>query len=348
MHPLDPAALMTSLSRLVPNGEKLSSAEAMLAALLHTAMAGLGFLLTQLDEHLPLIPDSKNVLPEDWAKHGPSYYSFCYKHDKGCTSYLLKVTKLGHQTSVDAKPLKVRSLFYFHCASFLIGTIQDGEPVASFSFSTSSFISPEFFSDIDIDNTSLARAFHSSDEITELVDMLKLEIVSRILPASYEEGGAEQPGAASASHRRPEGQPPLCNPPTVNPLPINPQHPPGLSHLPAWFRRNMEQNFTSGASPMTQRPSGHNGSSFRWGITFNLPSHDPHHHHHDPHGRDGHRPWDYQHSRWTDQHHHWNNQHPHWTDQRHHWNNQHHHSVHDSDHHHQHSRVEDSWGHHHH
>lgn len=111
--PLDPAVLTSRLPSLLPgSAKKLNSAQDGLAALLHTAMVELGFRLVAVDEHSPPSPDLNNVLPEDWAKHGPGSYAFRYKHDQSSLEFLLKVSKLGNRTLVNAIALEVRHLLY--------------------------------------------------------------------------------------------------------------------------------------------------------------------------------------------------------------------------------------------
>ena len=75
-------------------------------------MVELGFRLVAVDEHSPPSPDLNNVLPEDWAKHGPGSYAFRYKHDQSSLEFLLKVSKLGNRTLVNAIALEVRHLLY--------------------------------------------------------------------------------------------------------------------------------------------------------------------------------------------------------------------------------------------
>lgn len=109
--PLDPAVLTSRLPDLLPEAaKKLNSAQDGLAALLHTAMAELGFRLIALGERSPPIPDLSNVLPEDWARNGPADYAFRYKHDQSSLEFLLKVSKLGNRTLFHAIALEARRL----------------------------------------------------------------------------------------------------------------------------------------------------------------------------------------------------------------------------------------------
>lgn len=119
--PLDPALLTNRLPNLLPEAaKKLSSAQDGLAALLHTAMAELGFRLIAIDEHSPLVPDLNNILPENWAKNGPGDYTFRYKHDQSSLEFLLKVSKLGNRTLFHAIALEARRFPHLHSHSCLI------------------------------------------------------------------------------------------------------------------------------------------------------------------------------------------------------------------------------------
>lgn len=106
--PLDPAVLTARIPSLLPGvTKKLDSAQDGLAVLLHAAMAELGFRLIAIDENSPPRPDLNNVLPEDWAKHGPGNYVFRYKHDQSSLEFLLNVSKLGNRTLFNAIALEV-------------------------------------------------------------------------------------------------------------------------------------------------------------------------------------------------------------------------------------------------
>lgn len=117
--PLDPAVLTARIPSLLPEAaKKLGSPQDGLAALLHTAMAELGFRLIAVDENSPPRSDLNNVLPEDWAKNGPGSYTFRYKHDQSSLEFLLKVSKLGNRTLFNAIALEVRRILHLNYGSF--------------------------------------------------------------------------------------------------------------------------------------------------------------------------------------------------------------------------------------
>lgn len=106
---LDPAALTSLLPTLLPPSAKnLDSPQHALAALLHTAMAAVGFRLIGVDESLVARQDLNNVLPEEWSLLGPGSFTFRYKHEQSSLEFVVKVIKLGSRTLVNAIALEVR------------------------------------------------------------------------------------------------------------------------------------------------------------------------------------------------------------------------------------------------
>ena len=113
---LDPSALIATLPSLLPEGKKtLDSPQDAIAALLHTALTAVSFRLTGVDESTrPSVSVSDNILPAGWNKHGPGYYTLVYKHDQSSLEFLIKLTKLGKRTVINAIALQVGDhLFYF-------------------------------------------------------------------------------------------------------------------------------------------------------------------------------------------------------------------------------------------
>ena len=222
---MDPAVLTGRLPSLLPEAaKKLDSAQDGLAALLHTAMVELGFRLIAVDENSPSRSDLNNILPEDWAKHGPGDYALRYKHDQSSLEFLLKVSKLGNRTLFHAIALEVRHPLRLNHGWFLIRTVQD-DNTASLDISTNDFTSSSFFPH-EIGSTPLVHGFISSNRITDLISQFKLKIISRILPALRKEGYVEQSEAASTSERAAAAQPPPDNQPGARPRAENPPYAP--------------------------------------------------------------------------------------------------------------------------
>jgi len=236
--------LTSRLPGLLPEAaKKLGSPQDGLAALLHTAMAELGFRLIAIDERSPLIPDLNNVLPKDWAQGGPANYTFRYKHDQSSLEFLLKVSKLGNRT-------------LFHAIAL------EDDKTASLDISTNDFISPSFFPH-DIGAAPLVHGFISSTRIADLMSRFKLQIVSHILPALRKEGYVEQSEAASTSERAARAQPLPDNQPTVHPRPENPPYEPDYPgpypYNPAIGRRDLDPFPVNPFSPPSLFPPNGGG-----------------------------------------------------------------------------------------
>lgn len=107
---LDPSALIATLPALLPGEKKtLNSPQDAIATLLHVALIALSFRLIGVDESTQSSMMPNNVLPDDWNKHGPGYYCFMYKHDQSSLDFVIKLTKLGQRTVINAIALQVGS-----------------------------------------------------------------------------------------------------------------------------------------------------------------------------------------------------------------------------------------------
>lgn len=105
---LDPAAICALLPTLLPpNSKKLNSPHDGIAALVHTALSTLAFRLIAVDEASTSISSASNILPEPWNQHGPGNYTFRYKHDQSSLEFVVKVSKLGTRTLINAIAVEV-------------------------------------------------------------------------------------------------------------------------------------------------------------------------------------------------------------------------------------------------
>ena len=103
---LDPAALISSLPNILPaDSKRLSSAQDGLAALLHIVFTALGFRLTEVNGS-SVTPG--NDFPPQWNQNGPGDYSFKYRHDQSSLEFIVKISKLGSRTVINAIALEVR------------------------------------------------------------------------------------------------------------------------------------------------------------------------------------------------------------------------------------------------
>jgi proteasome inhibitor subunit 1 (PI31) len=107
---LDPSALLSLLpSILPPSAKSLSSSQDAIAALLHSIMSTLAFRLIAIDESSLSNLPSTTILPAEWNKNGPGYYTFKYRHDQSSLEFVLNVSKLGGRTLINAIAVEVVS-----------------------------------------------------------------------------------------------------------------------------------------------------------------------------------------------------------------------------------------------
>lgn len=105
---LDPSALIQAIpTRLPLTKKRLESPQDGIAVLTHTALAALGFRLIAVDETAPGRTFDSNVLPDEWNQHGPSHYTFRYKHEQSSLEFIVKVVKLGSRTMINSIALEV-------------------------------------------------------------------------------------------------------------------------------------------------------------------------------------------------------------------------------------------------
>jgi proteasome inhibitor subunit 1 (PI31) len=100
---LDPSAVIDRLPSLLPPSSKmLATTTDAIAALVHTAMSTVDFRLIAVDDASPAQSTHKNVLFDEWNAHGPGSYTFRYRHDQSSLEFVLKLTKLGGRTLINA------------------------------------------------------------------------------------------------------------------------------------------------------------------------------------------------------------------------------------------------------
>jgi hypothetical protein len=100
---LDPSALLAALPRYLPVSSKsLTSSQEALAALVHTVLSTLAFRLIAVDDASSPRTFDDNVLPDEWNTFGPGSFTFRYRHEQSSLEFLVKVTKLGSRTVINA------------------------------------------------------------------------------------------------------------------------------------------------------------------------------------------------------------------------------------------------------
>ncbi|KAJ6539222.1 PI31 proteasome regulator N-terminal-domain-containing protein [Mycena capillaripes] len=171
---LDPAALISLLPTLLPASKKtLSSSQDGIAALLHAAMTCLAFRLIGIDDSSPAA-SSLTVLPDEWNKNGPSHYTFRYRHDQSSLEFVVKVSKLGGRTLINAIAL-------------------ESDKASSLDIATNDFVSPSFYPhDLSAsDATPLIHGFISSNRVADLISQFKLKIIQKLVPGLRKDGYTE-------------------------------------------------------------------------------------------------------------------------------------------------------------
>ncbi|KAK7061612.1 PI31 proteasome regulator N-terminal-domain-containing protein [Favolaschia claudopus] len=201
--PLDAAGLISLLPTLLPPSKQaLSSSQDGIAALIHTALTALAFRLVGIDDS-STTSSSLTVLPEDWNKNGPSHYTFRYKHDQSSLEFLVKVSKLGGRTLINAIAF-------------------ESDKASSLDIATNDFVSPSFFPHnlSNSDATPLIHGFISSNRVSDLMSQFKLKIIQTLVPGLRKDGYTEtsRDVPASTSHPPPRAEEPRINqPPSVFP-----------------------------------------------------------------------------------------------------------------------------------
>ncbi|KXN86399.1 Proteasome inhibitor PI31 subunit [Leucoagaricus sp. SymC.cos] len=235
---LDPAALVSLLPTLLPQSDKaLKNQYDALTSLLHTAMSALAFRLTAVDESSSSIYEN-NVLPVEWNISGPGHYTLKYKHEQSSLEFVIKVSRLGSRTLINAIALET-------------------DKVATLDIATEDFTSPSFFPhNVGSANAQpLIHAFISSNRVTDLMSQFKLKILQKIMPGLRKEGYTEDTGESTASGPQPRAPPPPEAPP------INPFQPPSVfPNNPLEIgRRDLDPFATNPFAPPSLFPPGSNG-----------------------------------------------------------------------------------------
>ncbi|KAF4619950.1 hypothetical protein D9613_005360 [Agrocybe pediades] len=233
---LDPSALISSLTNILPpNSKALASQQDAISALVHAALTTLAFRLTAVDESATSAILTNNVLPDDWNKSGPGHYTFKYKHDQSSLEFVIKVSKLGTRTVINAIAL-------------------ESDKVASLDISTNDFTSPSFFPHDPSapDAQPLVHGFISSNRITDLISQLKLKIVQKLVPGLQKEGYTEEASTGDSSG----SNPPARAPQVPRPRPQSPPEAPERDRFvpPSVFPRNPLEIGRSDLDPFPRNP----------------------------------------------------------------------------------------------
>ncbi|KAG6868449.1 hypothetical protein C0993_002587 [Termitomyces sp. T159_Od127] len=207
---LDPAALVSLLPTLLPISSKtLASPHDAIASLLHTIFSAVAFRLIGIDESSSSAIIENNVLPGGWNDNGPGYYTFRYRHDQSSLEFVLKVSKLGGRTLINAIAI-------------------ESDKVASLDISTNDFVSPSFFPhnpQTDSDGKPLVHGFISSNRIADFTVQVKLKILQKLISGLQKEGYTEEE-VTSSTNAQGSNSSRAQNPTPARPQPVMPPYAP--------------------------------------------------------------------------------------------------------------------------
>lgn len=115
---LDPSALLSALPNYLPLSKSLTHPQDALAALSHSILSVLAFRLVGVDDSSSRDSFTDNVLPDEWNAHGPGNYTFRYRHDQSSLEFLVKLSKLGSRTLVNAIAIEASLCCFMSGCSF--------------------------------------------------------------------------------------------------------------------------------------------------------------------------------------------------------------------------------------
>ncbi|KAF6762359.1 PI31 proteasome regulator N-terminal-domain-containing protein [Ephemerocybe angulata] len=200
---LDASALISLLPTLLPeNAKTLACPQDGLAALIHSAFTALAFRLIAVNDSTSEIT-SGNILPPQWNKNGPGDYSFKYRHDQSSLEFLIKVSKLGTRTVVNAIAIET-------------------DKVASLDLCTDDFTSPSFYPH-DLAQSAEKPLIHG------FISSNRLKIIQKLIPGLQKEvptsAGSQPSTSRDPTPARPQaGRPP--NAPDYDPYGQSRPYPP--------------------------------------------------------------------------------------------------------------------------
>ncbi|KAH8830767.1 PI31 proteasome regulator N-terminal-domain-containing protein [Flagelloscypha sp. PMI_526] len=212
---LDPSALVSALSGyLPPSSRSLRSPQDAIAALVHTTLSALAFRLVAVNDHdasSTAYRRQRSSQRMESARTRQLY--FRYKHDQSSLSFIVKLSKLGSRTMINA-------------------IAAETDKAESLDISTTDFTSESFFpwSASDSATSPLVHGFISSNRISDLVSQLKLKIIQKLMPGLRKEGYTEDvtstnSTAASQPSTSNQTQPGQAPPGGSQPRPYNPYSP---------------------------------------------------------------------------------------------------------------------------
>ncbi|KAF8528805.1 PI31 proteasome regulator N-terminal-domain-containing protein [Hysterangium stoloniferum] len=202
---LDPAALLSSLPKLLHTNCVLQSPHDAIVALIHTCMHVLSFRLVGTDDADTIATYPDNLLPDAWNARGPAVYTLRYKHEQSSLTFVVNVSKLATRTIINAIAV-------------------ESDKIASLDIRTDDYTSASFFpyKVSAPESQPLVHGFISSNRLADLVQAYKFKIIQKLVPGLRKEGYTEATDEGSSSRSRQEQPRPQARPVS----PARPEYPP--------------------------------------------------------------------------------------------------------------------------
>jgi hypothetical protein len=104
---LDPSAILSKISSVLPEDKALKGPQDAVAVLCHSVMTILNFRLVGLDDVSSDTRFDQNTLPPEWSKNSPDSFGFRYRHDQSSLVFYLKLVKLSRRLVIHGIALEV-------------------------------------------------------------------------------------------------------------------------------------------------------------------------------------------------------------------------------------------------
>ncbi|KAI0396708.1 PI31 proteasome regulator N-terminal-domain-containing protein [Xylariaceae sp. FL0594] len=217
-NPLSPSAVLQSmadaLSTHQPNDttSDLSSSHEAVALFTHACMASLGFRLLGFDEDKSNEAECHELAPRLPANWNASFntYAFVYAHQQSALRFVIKIDRMGgkaeirglavHDERIARAEITIKDYVSNGALPIRITMTEDGTE----------------------DRTDLPQKFQhvfiSENRIVDLANLIKVNVIQKLMPSIQKEGYEESPDDAAVREdvqeaaRRPPRQPSLPNP----------------------------------------------------------------------------------------------------------------------------------------
>lgn len=240
-NPLSPSAILQQMAEALPthsqgdNTSDLSSSHEALALFAHACMTSLGFRLLGFDEEKldeARCHELAPRLPPNWNASFNTY-AFVYAHQQSALRFVIRTDRMGgkaeirglgiHDDRIARVELTIKDFVSNAALPVRITVTADGEDRSNL---------PQ----------TLQNVFISQSRIEDLANLIKINIVQKLMPSLQKEGYEESPDDRAArddadeAGRRPPRQPvmPDPHPQPAQPYPFNdPLNPPHRNPVPA-------------------------------------------------------------------------------------------------------------------